>query len=213
MASEFMSTIQKNGVIGCLKHFPGLGAARVDSHEELPVVDLNQAEWTETDLYPYRELLQTAEVHAVMAAHAAFPKLDLQESDRDGKLLPSSLSYNFITTLLRDDLSYKGLVITDDLEMGAIIKNYGIGEACTMAIKAGADMLAICADPDAVRAGYRAVLKAFNDGDITPERLEASLVRIATVKSQLSEPLPFAPARLDEISAEIVQLNERSNRT
>lgn len=159
-AGGFLRELQSNGITGCLKHFPGLAAARVDSHEELPIVDIPESELDEVDLFPYRELLASGDVRSIMVAHASFPTHRLQETDQNGRLLPSSLSYNFITTLLRGELGFDGLVITDDLEMGAIIKNYGIGDACKMAILAGVDMLAICADPERIREGYNAVLHA-----------------------------------------------------
>ena len=127
LAGEFLTTLQENGVIGCVKHFPGLGAAMVDSHEELPLVEIAEDELLSSDLLPYQELFANGEVRLVMAAHAAFPNSRLQERDENGKLLPSSLSQNFITQFLRDELGYDGLAITDDLEMGAIMKNYGIG--------------------------------------------------------------------------------------
>ena len=207
--AEFLNALQTNGVIGCLKHFPGLGAARVDSHEELPVVEIQESDLSETDLFPYRELLGIGNVHAVMAAHASFPNHRLQETDQNGKLLPSSLSYNFITKLLRGELGFRGLVITDDLEMGAILKNYGIGEACKMAVLAGVDMLAICADGEAVRTGYNAVLDAVNNGEIGLERINESLSRISKSKSYLSEPLTFDQNRLRELSKHISELNDR----
>lgn len=213
LARDFLRALQTGSLTGCLKHFPGLGASRVDSHEELPMVDIPEAELSDVDLFPYRELLESSEVRAVMVAHASFPHHHLQESDQNGKLLPSSLSYNFVTTLLRGELCFDGLVITDDLEMGAIVKNYGIGEACKMAVLAGADMLAICADPDAVRDGFKAVLKAVNEGEIGIERIDQSLTRIAHVKKNgLSQPLPFDIERLEQLSSEIAELNERLNR-
>jgi beta-N-acetylhexosaminidase len=211
LAREFLRVLQAGGVAGCLKHFPGLAASRVDSHEELPVVDIPESELDATDLYPYRELLNRSDVRAIMVAHASFPHHRLQETDQNGKLLPSSLSYNFVTTLLRGELLFDGLVITDDLEMGAILKNYGIGDACKMAVLAGVDMLAICADPDAIREGYNAVLRAVNAGEIGIKRIDRSLARIAQVKEQLSEPLVFDPNRLEQISSEIAEFNARLN--
>src|SRR6185436_6519974 len=98
----------------------------------------------EVDLAPYRTVMLDAA--AVMVAHAAYPNLHLQETDENGKLLPSSLSYNVVTHLLRGELGFDGIVVTDDLEMGAIVRNYGIADACKMAVKAGVDLLAICAD-------------------------------------------------------------------
>ena len=93
--------------------------------------------------------------------------------------------------------------------MGAIIKNYGVGDACKMAVLAGVDMLAICADPDRIREGYNAVLHAVKNGIIQMDRIDASIERIATGKSQLTEPLSFDPVRLEELSTEIADLNDR----
>lgn len=211
-AGEFLHALQANGIVGCLKHFPGLAAARVDSHAELPVVDISESELFETDLFPYRELLAKSDVHAIMAAHASFPNLGLQETGQNGKLLPSSLSYNFITTLLREELGYAGLVLTDDLEMGAIINNYGIGEACKMAILAGHNMLSICADPAHIREGLAAVRQAFADGEITVARIDESLRRIAAMKSRMSDPLPFNTFRLESLSGEIAEFNDQLDR-
>ncbi len=208
IAGEFLEVLQKNGVIGCAKHFPGLGAAEVDSHEELPSVRILEAEVNEVDLFPYRELLAKNVVHAIMVAHATFPNHHLQDADQNGKLLPSSLSYNFVTTLLRDELRFDGIVITDDLEMGAIIKNYGIGDACKMAIAAGVDMLAICADPQAIVEGYKSVLQTVKSGEISEERLDKSLDRIGRAKVLLSHPLKFAPERLDQITSEIADFSQ-----
>lgn len=212
LAGEFLCALQQNGIIGCLKHFPGLGAAKVDSHEELPSVEVTDDELLGTDLMPYNALIESGEVKLVMAAHATFPNARLQETGQNGKLLPSSLSHNFITTLLREELGYDGLAITDDLEMGAILKNYGIGAACVMAINAGQDLLAICAEPANIREGFNAVLAAVESGEISEDRLNASLVRIADLKTQLIEPLPFDKARLAVISDEITEFNTYLNR-
>ena len=212
LAGEFLTTLQENGVIGCVKHFPGLGAAMVDSHEELPLVEIAEDELLSSDLRPYQELFANGEVRLVMSAHAAFPNSRLQERDENGKLLPSSLSQNFITQFLRNELGYDGLAITDDLEMGAIMKNYGVGTACVMAVEAGQDLLAICAAPANIREGFNAVLAAVESGKISEERLDYTLLRIAALKSQLSEPLPFDTARLAAISAEITEFNTYLNR-
>jgi beta-N-acetylhexosaminidase len=210
-AGEFLDSLQENGIAGCLKHFPGLAAARVDSHEELPVVEIAESELSEIDLYPYRELLTAGKVAAIMAAHATFPKHRLQETDQNGKLLPSSLSYGFITKMLREELSFDGLVITDDLEMGAIVKNYGIGEACKMAVLAGVDLLAICAGPENVRAGFNAVLSAVESGEISTSRLDESIMRIAAAKRNISKPKPFDSGRLTQLSIKVADLNSRLN--
>lgn len=206
-ARNYLRVLQANGIIGCVKHFPGLGASQVDSHEELPLVNISAAELGEVDLFPYRAILQTETVDAVMVAHAAFPATDLQETDRNGKLLPSSLSSKFIENLLRGDLGFKGLVITDDLEMGAILKNYGIGEACKTALLAGEDLLSICADPNRIYEGYNAVLRAVKTGEISESRVDESLARIAAVKGKLAAPPAFDAAKLGALSDEIAALN------
>lgn len=211
LAGEYLRALQARNCFGCLKHFPGLGASAVDSHEELPLVNTSFAELFETDLFPYRELLRTGGVRALMVAHAAYPQIDLQETDSSGRLLPSSLSFNFITELLRRRLNFSGIVITDDLEMGAIVKNYGIGEACRRAVEAGADMPAICADASNVRAGFYAVLEAVKSGEISEDRIDESLRRIAFLKNLLPDSVPLDGERIEALSDEIARLNEKLN--
>jgi beta-N-acetylhexosaminidase len=207
LAGAYLKTLQKSGCVGSLKHFPGLGGAEKDAHDELPIVNITKSELFATDLAPYIELFATYQVQAVMVAHAAFPNLDLQETDRDGKLLPSTLSFNFITKLLREELNFDNLVITDDLEMGAVINNYGVGEACKMAIQAGADLLAICAKAQSVRDGFHSVVSAVNSGEISESRIDQSIQRIARVKSNLATPLAFSETRLEALSQETADFN------
>lgn len=211
LSGAFLNVLQKNGCIGCIKHFPGLGASEVDSHEELPIVDLEINELNAVDLHPYKQLFKTSEVAAVMIAHAAYPKLDLQETDRSGRLLPSSLSFNIVTKLLRQQLGFGGLVLTDDLEMGAILKNYGIGEACVSAILAGEDMLSICAGVDSIYDGHAAIMSAVETGRISESRIDQSLQRIEAAKLKLKTPLPFDTDRLNSLSKAITELNDRLN--
>ncbi|MGB7210119.1 MAG: glycoside hydrolase family 3 N-terminal domain-containing protein [Pyrinomonadaceae bacterium] len=211
LAGEFLHVMQANGCMGCLKHFPGLGASKVDSHEELPSVSVSKDEFESVDLSPYKQLLQSGEVNAVMVAHAVYPEHHLQEADLNGKLLPSSLSSNIVTTLLRQELNFDGLVLTDDLEMGAIVKNYGIGEACVLAILAGEDMVSICAGVDSIYKSHAAITEAVETGRISEERLDRSLKRIFTAKSKLQKTLNFDADRLTTLSKEIKELNDRLN--
>jgi beta-N-acetylhexosaminidase len=210
-AGAYLETLQDGGCLGCVKHFPGLGASQTDSHEDLPTVNLTREDLFATDLFPYRKLFKSTQVHAVMVAHASYPLFDLQETDVNGKLLPSSLSFNIINNLLRRELDFQGLVISDDLEMGAILKNYSIGDACVMAINAGVDMVSICADADAIRKGFTAVVEAVKTGEIKETRVEESLKRIAQVKSLIQPPLPLDTARLQILSREIAELNKKVN--
>lgn len=207
LAARYLAVLQRGGCLGCIKHFPGYGAAEVDSHEELPLVDISAATFFETDIYPYEQFFKSQDVSALMTGHAVYPQLDLQESDDNGNFLPSSLSYNFVTRLLRNRLGYDNLVITDDLEMGAVLKNYGIEEASVRAIQAGNDFVLICASPDEMLKGFHAVLNAVETGAISAERLDESLARIKKIKSRLRPAPVFSEDLLQKLSGEIKQLN------
>lgn len=208
-AGAFLRALQKTGVVGCLKHFPGLGAAKVDSHERLPVIDIDRNVLESIDLYPYKKLFETSDVKSVMVAHAAFPNTDLQEMSQNGKLLPASLSRRFIDGLLREQLGFDGVVITDDLEMGAVVNEYGIAEACIMAINAGADMLAICAGQQNIRDGYHGVLDAVNDGRIPIDRIDESLIRLNKIRSLMGDERTANIENLQTRSTEIEAFNSR----
>jgi len=211
MAHAFLHGLARSGILGCLKHFPGLAAAQVDSHEELPIVPLTDDELDEVDLVPYRKLIASNSTVSVMVAHAAYPNTRLQEFDDNGKLIPSSLSRRVVTTLLRDELNFKGVAITDDMEMGAIVRNYGMGEACKMAITAGQDMLAICASVDAINEGYQAVSGALEDGSISEDRLDQSVERILSLKSTIPGRSEYDAARLEALDQRIKNLNNNLN--
>ncbi len=210
LARAFLDSLSQHGVLGCLKHFPGLAASTLDSHEELPVVPVGEDEIYETDLYPYRELLNHGDL-AVMVAHAVYPNAGLQEADPDGKLLPSSLDPKIVTSLLRDELKFKGIAITDDMEMGAIVKHFGIGEATKLAIKAGEDMIAICASEKAIYEAFTAVSNAVSSGEISEDRLDNSIQRIFALKSKISESPSFDPDRLSDINKRIQKLSQHLN--
>lgn len=211
MAEAYLGTLRSGGVLGSLKHFPGLGASDIDSHENLPEMRISEAVHDAVDLFPYRRLLSRSIVDSVMIAHAAYPELGFQERDSSGRFLPSSLSRNVVGGLLREKLNFAGLILTDDLEMGAIVRNYGIGEASVMAVEAGCDQLLICNDPRAIRDGFSAVLAAVESGRISESRINESLQRIAVAKNLIEPPLPFDESRLDALSAEIVRLKASLN--
>src|ERR1044072_6165589 len=189
----YMRGLQGTGILGCLKHFPGIGAGEVDSHEEMPVVRLSHDDLIAQDLAPYIELFQRRDdrVRCVMVSHGGFPNIDIREEVNGGLLDPASLNYNIVTKLLRNELGYKHLVVTDDLEMGAIARHYEIGDAAVRASLAGEDMLLICASPENIRRGHDALLEAANNGRLTPERIQESLHRIARTKAIVEAPLPL----------------------
>lgn len=212
LAGAFLNELQGGGILGCIKHFPGLGAAAVDSHEELPSVEIDDTELESIDLLPYRQLIESNDPAFVMVAHAAFPNSKYRSKDSEGLELPSSLNGEFVTNLLRTVLGFEGISVTDDLEMGAIVKNYGIGRASVMAVNAGEDMLAICADRDNIVAGRDAVLDAVESGEISMERIDEAVARIAKVRHRLSPPTEFSKERLAELSDEIAEFNQHLNR-
>lgn len=203
LAGAFLSQLRSKGILTSLKHFPGLGASGVDSHEELPFVPINDEGLHEIDLVPYRYFMAENSVDSVMVAHATYPSTQYQRQDSLGHDIPSSLSKSFITDLLRNEMGYHGVVITDDLEMGAIVKNYGIGDACRRAINAGVDMLAICAGEENIREGHSAIMRSVENGDISEARINESVRRILDLKTHIVQPLHFDLSRLAELSVEI----------
>jgi beta-N-acetylhexosaminidase len=211
----YMRGLQGTGLLGCLKHFPGIGAGEVDSHEEMPVVKLTHDDLMAQDLAPYIELFQRRDdrVRCVMVSHGGFPNIDIREAVTGGLLEPASLNYNIVTTLLREELGYKHLVITDDLEMGAIARHCEIEDAAVRATKAGEDMLLICASPDKIRRGYQGLLDAAKKGRISEERISQSLERIARTKTIMEPPLPLDLDRFQSLSDEILKLNSKLNYT
>jgi beta-N-acetylhexosaminidase len=208
-----MRGLQGTGCLGCLKHFPGIGAGEVDSHEEMPVVRLSHDDLIAQDLAPYIELFQRRDdrIRCVMVSHGGFPNIDIKEEITGGLLEPASLNYNIVTTLLRHELGYKHLVVTDDLEMGAISRHYEIGDAAVRASLAGEDMLLICASPDRIRRGYEALLEASHSGRLPEERIRESLNRIAKTKSIVEPPLPLDLERFKSLSDSIENLNSKLN--
>ena len=209
----YMRGLQGTGMIGCLKHFPGIGAGEVDSHEEMPVVHLSHDDLIAQDLAPYIELFQRRDdrVRCVMVSHGGFPNIDIKEGLTGGLLEPASLNYNIVTTLLRKELGYKHLVVTDDLEMGAIARHCEIEDAAVRAAKAGEDMLLICASPEKIRRGYHGLLEAAKSGRVPETRIKQSLDRIARTKAVMQPPLPLDLERFQQLSNEVLQLNAKLN--
>ncbi|MBK9165588.1 MAG: hypothetical protein IPM21_17100 [Acidobacteria bacterium] len=209
LAGSFLNAMQAEGIAACLKHFPGLAAATVDSHEELPVVPIGEEEFGSIDLHPYRRLLTDFDVRFVMVAHAVYPELALQELDRSGRLLPSSLSSLVVNKLLKEEFGFSGVAITDDLLMGAITRDYGLPEACLMAINAGEDMLAICSEPELIVRSYDHLEAGLENGELSRAHFDASIERIDRIASTLAEPIKFDESEFDELSAKIVDFKAR----
>ena len=147
-------------------------------------------------------------VRVVMVSHGGFPFIDIRKGTTGGLIEPASISRSIVTNLLREELGYKHLVVTDDLEMGAIAKHCEIEDAVVRAFHAGEDMLLICATPETIRRGYRALLAAAREGKINEKRLHASLRRIAATKALVKPSPPLEMERFNQLSKEILHLNE-----
>ena len=162
-ASEFIRGMQESRVLACAKHFPGHGDTSVDSHYGLPVIDKDIEEIREADLYPFKVVVENG-AEAVMSTHIVFEAID--------EKLPATLSPAVLTGVLRGELGFDGLIVTDGMQMGAIVKNFGIAEGCVMAVKAGADLLVTGSgnmsqsDIRAQRDAYLAVVNAVRNGEI-----------------------------------------------
>jgi beta-N-acetylhexosaminidase len=206
----YMRGLQATGCLGCLKHFPGIGAGDVDSHIEMPMVPLSRDDLLAQDLAPYIELFQRADdrVRVVMVSHGGFPNIDIKKGTTGGLLEPASISPRIVSNLLRQELGYKHLVVTDDLEMGAIAKHTEIEDAVVRAFQAGEDMLLICATPATIRRGYHALLAAARDGRISEKRIHTSLKLIAATKALVEPSPPLDMEKYKGLAKEIQELNE-----
>ena len=209
----YLRGLQETGMIGCLKHFPGIGAGEVDSHEEMPMVQLSHEDLIAQDLAPYIELFGRRDdrVRCVMVSHGGFPNIDIRQEVTGGLLEPASLSKNIVTGLLREELKFQHLVVTDDLEMGAIAKHCNIEDAAVRAFLAGEDMLLICAHPETIKRGFDALHAAARDGQLPKDRIRGSLKRVAAIKAIVTPPLPLDLERFNALSIETARLNEKLN--
>ncbi len=163
------------GILACGKHFPGHGDTDLDSHFALPTIRRSHAALSRTELVPFRAAID-AGLAAIMTAHILFPALDPD--------LPATLSPVLLTGLLRQELGFDGLIITDDLEMCGVAEKWGAPEAAVLAVLAGVDLLLCCHEWETQRAIQAALLAAVRSGRLAESRLDQSLVRIAAAKAR-----------------------------
>jgi beta-N-acetylhexosaminidase len=173
--SEFVLGVRENGALATAKHFPGHGDTAADSHIDLPVIRADRARLDDLELVPFRAAIST-QVDSIMTGHLNVPAL---EPDPNA---PATLSHNILTDLLRKQLGFQGLIVTDAMDMGGITVRYAPGEAAVRAVAAGADCLLMPPVPDAAFAALQAAVKS---GRISKERLDASVRRILRAKARL----------------------------
>ena len=206
MGLAVIAGLQDNRIVACGKHFPGHGDTEVDSHEELPRVSHPISRLFEVELRPFRHAIANG-LAALMTAHVLYPALD--------EKWPATLSPRIITGLLRQELGFRGVVMTDDLLMKAI--TLPPGEAAVQALLAGADLLLICHDEAVQRAALDAVQIAVKENRLTEKRIEQSALRILALKERFL--LPYEPADIEMAKATVGQpahqhvLNEIMERT
>ncbi len=189
LGTAYIRGLQANGVLATAKHFPGHGDTHLDSHKKLPTVRHDKERMDTVELAPFRAAIR-ARVAAIMSAHILYPLLDADT--------PATLSHRILTGVLREQLGFEGLIITDDLEMQAIDAHYQTGNAAVMAIQAGADIVMVPWTLKKQQQAYNALRNAVTRGDISRNRLNESVRRILKAKSEFGM---FKPRAGGTISA------------
>jgi beta-N-acetylhexosaminidase len=174
-AREFLAGLRHAGVLGCGKHFPGLGEGTLDSHHELPVIDKPLKRLWAEDLLPYRML--RAQMPMVMISHAAYP---LVTKDRT----PASLSKLWISDILRKRIGYRNLVASDDLEMGAVLSSASAGQGAVEFVRAGGDLCLLCHREDYIDNAFEELVKTVEREPKFGRRVEESVRRVLAFKKK-----------------------------
>lgn len=178
MAGAYLQGLQENGkVMGTLKHFPGLGDVAADPHLSVPSLYRTESALSAIDWAPYRTLIAQGNVHAIMVTHEIVTKIDSSK--------PSSLSYKIVTGILRNQLGFNGVIMTDSLTMEGIIAYDTEAQAAALAVEAGSDLLMGASTPSGVADMINGIKQAINSGDISQQRIDDSVRRILMLKYQM----------------------------
>ncbi|HEX6501835.1 MAG TPA: beta-N-acetylhexosaminidase [Terriglobales bacterium] len=201
---EFLRGLKIAGVLGCGKHFPGLGEGKLDSHQYLPVIEKSWKKLWAEDLQPYRLLRR--EFPFVMVSHAAYPAVTREA-------VPASLSKKWITDILRKKIGYKGLVISDDLEMRGVTSAAPVELAAVAHLRAGGDMCLICHQEDAIQRTYEALIHEAERDQKFARRVSESVKRVASFKRKMpglkrSVPAPTARS-IERLTRQIWEFSEQ----
>lgn len=167
---------EKNRMMYALKHFPGIGRGTVDSHQDISSIAASKEELEKRDLLPFKAIIdeRQPEDYFILVSHLRYPAYDAEN--------PASLSKAIQTDLLRNELGYRGLIITDDTEMGALAKHYSFRELGVRAVTAGADIVMVCHEYEHETDVYLGLLDAVKDGTISEDRINESVRRIVKAK-------------------------------
>ena len=175
-ASAVGKAYDEAGLWYSYKHFPGIGKTDVDLHADTSVVPVSKETLLNEDTKVFVNLIKQSKpnTYAIMVSHAMYPQIDADH--------PSSLSKAIITDWLRKDMGYNGVVVTDDMDMGALAKHYTFGDMAVQSILAGSDILLVCHEYEHMQEAYNGLMKAVKDGRISKERLDESVKRILLMK-------------------------------
>ena len=203
-AREFLAGLRLAGVLGCGKHFPGLGEGRLDSHHALPVIEKTiQRLWAE-DLLPYRML--RAQMPLVMISHAAYPLVTHDQT-------PASLSKIWITNILRKRVGYRHLIVSDDLEMGGVLSAASVKQAAVEHIRAGGDLCLICHREDYVAQAYEELVNTIERDPKFAKRVRESVQRVLAFKKRSAKILrrsaPPSSSRVEKLSRQLREFGEQ----
>ena len=192
LGAAIVRGLQDNGIAACGKHFPGHGDTAVDSHLELPLVEHPPDRIRRVECVPFREAIG-AQVAFIMTAHVLVPSLDEER--------PATLSPRIVQDILREEMGYQGVILSDDLEMKAIARTYSVPEAAVLAIAAGCDGLLICSgDVELHAATLEALVHAVEEERISYKRLEHALKRLRAAKERfLAAPVAARAPRLQHV--------------
>jgi beta-N-acetylhexosaminidase len=203
-AREFLAGLASAGVLGVAKHFPGLGEANLDTHQELPSVEKPWKKLWEEDLCPYR--IMRRELPMVLVGHAAYPAVTRERT-------PASLSKKWITDILRRKIGYRGLVVSDDLEMGGVLKAAPVEQAAVEHIRAGGDLCLICHQEEYITRSYEALIKEAERDRKFARRVAESAARVLAFTKKSRElkrggPAPTV-AKLEHITRQLWEFSEQ----
>jgi beta-N-acetylhexosaminidase len=200
-ATAFVEGLNSERIVGCGKHFPGLGGGTLDSHVAVPFIDRTRQQlWTE-DLAVFRAL--APKLPMMMVAHAAYPKI----KDRT----PASISRFWIATVLRKQIGFRGLVISDDMEMGGILTRASIEDAAFKAVLAGTDLIEICRDPSLILRAFEVILSEATRSRAFRRCVESSCRRVTRFKKSCLDsriPHPPSPAQIENLRAAVIKFSE-----
>ncbi|MBQ9264103.1 MAG: beta-N-acetylhexosaminidase [Clostridia bacterium] len=174
---EYIKGLQDAGIVACGKHFPGHGDTAVDSHLDLPIVNKSIEEMRTTELVPFSAAIR-AGIGSIMSAHVVFPAIEPER-------VPSTVSHRVMTGLLRKELGFNGIIVSDGMEMKAVMNLFGVEEGIRRALNAGIDVALICHSADQAIATICHLEKAYEEGTLSKENIEEHFQRIAACKSRL----------------------------